>query len=80
MSYLGTMSDARAAIASVEASENSRTSSGTSPILAGSDNPGGAASGTKPAGQTQQVGRLRAGINTPKTRTDSLTRKYPESA
>jgi hypothetical protein len=74
MSYNGSMSDAKAAIASVELSENSRTSSGTSPILKGASGPGGAAASAKPAGETQIVGRLRAGIKTPKTKTDSLRR------
>lgn len=79
MSFHGSKSDAQAAIASVELSENTRTSSGTSPILNGASGPGGAAAGTKPGGQTQVVGRLRAGINKPLTRTDSLTRKYVAS-
>lgn len=75
MSYLGSKSDAVAAIASVELSENTRTSSGTSPVLHGASGPGGAASKAKPAGETQIVGRLRAGINKPLTATDSLKRK-----
>lgn len=76
MSFHGTMSDAKGNIASVELSENTRTSSGTSPILKGASSPGGAASKAKPAGETLQVGRLRAGIKTPKTATDTLRRKY----
>jgi hypothetical protein len=75
MSYLGSKSDAVAAIASVELSENTRTSSGTSPILHGASGPGGAAAKAKPAGEVQVVGRLRAGIKTPLTATDSLKRK-----
>lgn len=80
MSYFGSISDARSAIASVESSENTHTSSGTSPILNGASGPGGAASKAKPAGEVQEVGRLRKGIKTPKTRTDSLTRHYAASA
>lgn len=49
---------------------------GTSPIFRGASSPGGATEGTKPASETQVVGRLRQGIKTPKTRTDSLTRNY----
>lgn len=75
MSFLGSKSDAVAAIASVEVSENTRTSSGTSPVLHGASGPGGAAAKAKPAGEVQIVGRLRAGINKPLTKTDSLTRK-----
>jgi hypothetical protein len=74
MSFALGMSEAKACIASVEVSEGTRSASGTSPILNGASGPGGAASKAKPAGETQQVGRLRAGINKPRTRTDSLTR------
>ena len=77
MSYHGSCADAKAAIASVELSENTRSNSG-SKILAGSSTPGGAAS-NKAAHETLQPGRLRAGIKTPRTRTDSLTRKYGAS-
>lgn len=79
MSYCGSKSDAVAAIASVELSEGTRSSSGTSPIRDGASGPGGAASKAKPAGEVQVVGRLRAGIKTPRTRTDSLTRKLAAS-
>lgn len=79
MSYPCTLADNKAAVASIEVSENTRSSSG-SKILAGYDSPGGAASGTKPAVEVQMVGRLRAGIKTPKTRTDKLTRKYASTA
>lgn len=79
MSFPGSLSDAKGNIASVELSENTRTSSGTSPIYKGVDTPGGMANSAKPAHETQQVGRLRAGINKPKTRTDKLTRKYAAS-
>lgn len=78
MSYFGSHSDAKACIAEVELSENTHSSSG-SPVRDGASGPGGAAAKAKPAGETQQVGRLRAGINTPKTRTDKLTRKYAAS-
>lgn len=78
MSYSGSKSDARAAISDIELSAT--TGSGnSSPIRDGASGPGGAASKTKPAGEVQQVGRLRAGIKTPRTRTDSLTRKYAAS-
>lgn len=78
MSFLGSKNEARAIISDIEVSENTHTSSGTSPILRGASSPGGAASSraSVPAGETQQVGRLRKGIKTPRTRTDSLTRKY----
>lgn len=79
MSFCGSKADAKACIADVELSENTRTSSGTSPVRDGASSPGGAANSAKPAGETQIVGRLRAGIKTPKTRTDSLTRKYASS-
>lgn len=79
MSYFGNLYEqARANIAHVEVSENTRSATGSA-ILAGYDGPGGAAAGTKPAGETQMVGRLRAGIKTPRTRTDKLTRKYAAS-
>lgn len=80
MSYLGSMSDAKAAIASVELSENTRTSSGSSPVRDGSNGPGGAA--VQLAGGTAKewtVGRLRAGIKTPKTKHSGLVRKYAAS-
>ena len=70
MSFFGSMSDAKNANG-VELSVDQPTS----PVLNGASSPGGATSGTKPAGQTQVVGRLRQGIKTPLTRTDSLTRK-----
>lgn len=75
MSFLGSHQDAKNIIAGIELSENTRSSAG-SMILKGHDNPGGAASGTTPAKETLMPGRLRKGIKTPKTRTDSLTRKY----
>lgn len=78
MSFLGSKSEARAIISEIELSRTHGSDS-TSPILHGSSSPGGAAHGTKPAGETQHVGRLRAGINKPRTRTDSLTRKYAAS-
>jgi hypothetical protein len=78
MSYFGSKSQAYSDIASVELSENSRSNSGSA-ILAGHSGPGGAAAKTKAAGEVQVVGRLRAGINKPRTRTDSLTRKYAAS-
>lgn len=76
MSYSGSKADACAAIASVELSENSHTSSGTSPILKGASGPGGIAATTKPGGEVLTAGRLRAGIKPDKVRTGSLTRKY----
>ena len=78
MSFLGSKSEARAIIGEIELSPTTGAS-GTSPILSGSSSPGGAANKSKLAGETQIVGRLRAGIKTPRTRTDSLTRKYAAS-
>jgi len=77
MSFLGSKGDARGIISDIEVS-NTHGSGGTSPILRGASSPGGAASSraSVPAGETQQVGRLRKGIKTPRTRTDSLTRRY----
>lgn len=81
MSFLGSISDARAIIHEVEVSNDVGHSKGgaTSPILNGASGPGGAASGTTPAGEVQHVGRLRKGFKTPRTRTDKLTRKYAAS-
>lgn len=79
MSYYGSIAEAKSTIASIELSENTHSSSG-SKILAGHSGPGGAAGGTKPAGENLQPGRLRAGINKPLTRTDTLTRKYASTA
>lgn len=78
MSFLGSLSEARGNIHEVEVSNDVGHSKGgaSSPILNGASGPGGAASGTTPAGETQIVGRLRKGIKTPRTRTDSLTRLY----
>jgi len=78
MSYFGSHSDAKACIAGVELSENTRSNTGSA-ILAGYNTPGGAANVAKPSGETLMPGRLRAGIKKPKTRTDSLTRKYAAS-
>lgn len=74
MSFYGSKSEAVSIISQVEESENTHSSTG-SKILNGHSTPGGAAEKAKPAGETLRVGRLRAGINTPKTKTDSLTRK-----
>lgn len=79
MSFMGSKSEARAIIAEIECSENSHSNSG-SKILHGYDHPGGATSGVKPASETLMPGRLRAGINKPRTRTDKLTRKYASTA
>ncbi len=76
MSYLGSKSQARAEIADVQVDTGSIGASPTSPTLHGAGSPGGAANGTTPAGEVQMVGRLRKGINKPRTRTDSLTRLY----
>jgi len=78
MSFLGSKSEARSIISEIELS-HTHGADNTSPILKGASSPGGAANSAKPAGETQRVGRLRAGINTPRTRTDSLTRKYAAS-
>lgn len=78
MSYCGSKSDARSAIASIELSET--TGSGnTSPILKGASGPGGFAASTKPAGEVLEAGRLRKGIKPTNVRTGSLTRKYAAS-
>lgn len=75
MSFSRSKEEAHAIIHSIE--ESPTTGHGmTSQILRGHDTPGGAANVAKPAHETQQVGRLRAGIRTPKTRTDKLTRRY----
>lgn len=78
MSFLGSKSEARAIIGEIELSDT-HGAGNTSPILSGASTPGGAANKAKPSGETQQVGRLRAGIKTPRTRTDSLTRRYAAS-
>ena len=78
MSYFGSVADAEAEIAKIEMSENTRSSSG-SKIYAGHNHPHAGESNAhndKPSGETLMPGRLRAGIKTPKTRTDTLTRKY----
>lgn len=79
MSFYGSHAEAKAIIAEVEVSENTHSCQG-SKILAGYDHPGGATSGVKPASETLMPGRLRAGINKPRTRTDKLTRKYASTA
>lgn len=78
MSFLGSKSEARAIIADIELSPTTGAG-GTSRIRDGVSTPGGAAAMAKPAHETQEVGRLRAGIKSPRTRTDSLTRKYAAS-
>jgi len=75
MSFFGLISDAHACIEHVELSENTHSNTG-SPILHGRSTPGGAADSAKPSGEVLQPGRLRAGIKTPRTRTDTLTRLY----
>lgn len=73
MSFYGSRSEVVSIIGQVEESENTHSSTG-SKILNGHGGPGGAAEKAKPSGETLKPGRLRAGINTPKTSTDSLTR------
>lgn len=75
MSFYGSHAEAKAIISEIECSENTHSSSG-SKILEGYSHPGGATTGVKPASEVLMVGRLRAGINTPRTRTDKLERKY----
>lgn len=70
MSFAQSYAEAKSCINKVEVTP----SISTSPVREGSDSPGGAANGNK-ANTTHTVGRLRAGIKTPKTRTDKLTRK-----
>lgn len=79
MSFYGSHGEAKSIIAGIELSENTRSNSG-SKIYAGHSEPGGAAMGHKPASETLMPGRLRAGINKPRTRVDSLTRKYASTA
>lgn len=78
MSFSGLIADARNQISMIELSDT-HGSGNTSKIRDGHSTPGGAANATAPAGEVQQVGRLRKGIKTPRTRTDSLTRKYAAS-
>lgn len=78
MSYLGSKADVKACIAEIELSENTHSNTGSA-ILNGYSTPGGAAMKAKPSGETLMPGRLRAGIKKPRTRTDSLTRKYAAS-
>lgn len=67
MSYPCNVSDAKAAIASIEESENTRTSGGSSPIYNGSSSPGPK---NAAAGMTMTPKRTRV-----ITATDSLTRQ-----
>lgn len=78
MSFYGTLEDAKAAIHSVESSEDvgHAKGKGSSKLLHGESHPG---VHNKPAGEEQRVGRLRSGIKSPKTRTGKLTRKYAAS-
>lgn len=78
MSFCLSKGEAVSIIHDVEVSNDIGHSKGgaSSPIFRGASSPGGATAGTTPAGEVQQVGRLRKGIKTPKTRTDSLTRLY----
>lgn len=79
MSYFGNLLSAvKSEIASVEESENTHSARGSA-ILAGHDHPGGATNGIKPASETLDPGRLRAGIKKPRTSTDTLRRKYAAS-
>jgi hypothetical protein len=76
MSYLGSCADVKREIAEIECSENTHSSSG-SKIYAGHSHPGGATNmDDKAANEVLMTGRLRAGIKTPRTRTDKLERKY----
>jgi len=75
MSFSQTKEYARSIISEIELSENSHSNTGSA-ILHGYNTPGGAAMSAKPANETQMVGRLRAGIKTPRTRTETLTRLY----
>jgi hypothetical protein len=75
MSFFGSHAEAKAVIAEIELSENTRSNTGSA-ILHGHSTPGGAANSAKPHAENLMPGRLRAGIKTPKTRTDTLTRHY----
>jgi hypothetical protein len=70
MSYPCSVADAKASIASVELSENTRSNTG-SKIYSGHSSPGGAASSAKPAGETMSQKRT-----TLRTATSTLRRKY----
>lgn len=78
MSFLGSKSDARAIISEIELSPTTGAE-GTSKIRDGVSSPGGAAAHARNASETQIVGRLRHGIKSPRTATDSLRRKYAAS-
>lgn len=75
MSFYGSHSEAKSIIAEIEVSENTRSAKGSA-ILHGHSMPGGAAHAAKPHSETLMPGRLRAGINKPRTRTDTLVRHY----
>jgi hypothetical protein len=75
MSYPGLYDSVMKDIVNIEVSAT-HGHANTSPIRDGASTPGGAANLAKPAHETQMVGRLRAGIRTPRTRTDKLTRRY----
>lgn len=70
MSFCGSKSDAKACIADIELSENTRSNTG-SKILSGSSSPGGAANSAKPSGETMSQKRTSL-----RTATSSLRRKY----
>lgn len=78
MGFYGSFNDAKNAHGVEEGGPTGRNTP-TSPVRDGTSSPGGAANGTA-ANAVQMVGRLRHGINTPRTRTNELTRKYPQSA
>lgn len=70
MSFYGSVSDAKAAIAAVELSENTRSNTG-SKILNGHSSPGGIANSAKPSGETMSQKRTSL-----RTSTSTLRRKY----
>jgi hypothetical protein len=75
MSYMGTKHDVQACIAEIEESENTHSNRGSA-ILHGYSTEQGGPKNEVPAKETLHVGRLRKGIKTPRTRTDTLTRHY----
>ena len=75
MSFFGSFSEAKSIVHEIEVSNDVGHSKGkeSSKIYSGHESPGVE---NRLASETLQPGRLRAGIKTPKTRVDKLTRKY----
>jgi hypothetical protein len=75
MSYSQSHATAIAEMAAIEESDNTHSNVGSA-ILHGYSSEQGGPKGEVPAGETLMPGRLRKGIKTPRTRTDTLTRHY----